>query len=180
MEPNSAQATLEQWQRDEAAVRERLAEPGVASFEQVAPLDGLTLFAHIFDGKIPPPTIGETLGFLAVEVAHGRAVFQGAPNGRVLNPMGTVHGGWYAAILDSAVACAVHSTLPVGRAYTTLEIKVNIVRALPLSVPRVRAIGEVVHAGRQVATAEGRLVGPDGTLFAHASTTCLIFDARPK
>lgn len=180
MEPNSVQATLEQWQRDEAAVRERLAEPGVASFEEVAPLDGLALFAHIFDGKIPPPTIGETLGFLAVEVAHGRAVFQGAPNARVLNPMGTVHGGWYAAILDSAVACAVHTTLPVGRAYTTLEIKVNIVRALPLSVPRVRAIGEVVHAGRQVATAEGRLVGPDGTLFAHASTTCLIFDARPK
>lgn len=180
MSDDLGQSTLEQWQRDEARIRERLAAPGVATSEQVLALDGMALFAHMFEGKIPPPTIGDTLGFVAIEVAHGRAVFQGAPNAKVLNPMGTVHGGWYAAILDSAVACAVHTTLAAGRAYTTLEIKINIVRALALSVPRVRAIGQVVHVGRQIATSEGRLVGPDGTLYAHATTTCLLFDAMRK
>jgi len=92
------------------------------------------------------------------------------------NPLGTVHGGWFATLLDSAVGCAVHSTLPAGKAYTTLELKLNIVRALTDAVPLVRAEGKVLHAGRQVATAEGRLVGPDGRLYAHATTTCLIFD----
>lgn len=87
-----------------------------------------------------------------------------------------MHGGWFAALLDSAVGCAVHSTLPAGKGYTTLELKLNIVRPLTDAVPLVRAEGKVVHGGRQVATAEGRLVGPDGKLFAHATTTCLIFD----
>jgi uncharacterized protein (TIGR00369 family) len=92
--------------------------------------------------------------------------------------MGSVHGGWFATLLDSAVGCAVHTTLPAGRAYTTLELKINIVRALTDRVPLVRAEGQVVHVGRQTATAEGRLVGHDGRLYAHATTTCLIFDLR--
>jgi uncharacterized protein (TIGR00369 family) len=90
--------------------------------------------------------------------------------------MGTVHGGWFATMLDTAMGCAVHSTLPAGKAYTTLELKLNLVRALTDAVPLVRAEGRLVHGGRQVATAEGRLVGPDGKLYAHASTTCLVFD----
>jgi uncharacterized protein (TIGR00369 family) len=94
------------------------------------------------------------------------------------NPMGTVHGGWFATLLDSAVGCAVHSTLPAGKGYTTLELKLNLVRALTDAVPLVRAEGRVLHAGRQVATAEGRLVGPDDRLYAHATTTCLIFDRQ--
>lgn len=92
--------------------------------------------------------------------------------------MGTVHGGWYAAILDSAVGCAIHTKLPAGRAYTTLELKVNMVRALTADVSVVRAEGKVIQVGRQVAIAEARIVGPDGKLYAHATTTCLVFDHR--
>ncbi|WP_335740032.1 MULTISPECIES: PaaI family thioesterase [unclassified Pseudomonas] len=92
--------------------------------------------------------------------------------------MGTVHGGWYATILDSAVGCAIHTTLPAGKAYTTLELKVNRVRALTADVAVVRAEGKVIQVGRQVAIAEGRIIGPDGKLYAHATTTCLIFDNR--
>ena len=92
------------------------------------------------------------------------------------NPLGSVHGGWIATLLDSALGCAVHTTLPVGKGYTTLELKVNFIKALTDRVPRVRAIGQVIHAGARTATAEARLVGADGTLFAHATTTCLIFD----
>ena len=111
-----------------------------------------------------------------MHIEPGHAVFQGRPQPRHYNPLGTVHGGWFATLLDSAVGCAVHSSLPAGKGYTTLELKVNIVRALTDQVPLVRAEGTVVHGGRQVATAEGRLVGPDGKLYAHATTTCLIFD----
>jgi uncharacterized protein (TIGR00369 family) len=93
--------------------------------------------------------------------------------------MGGVHGGWFATLLDSALGCAVHSALPQGKAYTTLELKVNIVRALTPKVVRVRADGRVIHVGGQTATAEARLLGPDGRLYAHASTTCLVFDVRP-
>jgi uncharacterized protein (TIGR00369 family) len=90
--------------------------------------------------------------------------------------MGGMHGGWYATLLDSCVGCAVHTTLPVGRGYATLELKLNLVRPVGPDVPLVRAEGRVLHGGRQVATAEGRLVGPDGKLYAHATTTCLVFD----
>jgi uncharacterized protein (TIGR00369 family) len=93
--------------------------------------------------------------------------------------MGIVHGGWFATILDSAMGCAVHASLPAGKGYTTLEMKLNIVRSLTEAVPLVRAEGTVIHSGRQVATAEGRLIGPDDKLYAHATTTCLIFDALP-
>ena len=90
--------------------------------------------------------------------------------------MGGLHGGWYATLLDSAVGCAVHTAMPIGRAYTTLELKLNIVRSISLKVSLVRAEGYTVHVGKQVATAEGRLYGADGTLYAHASTTCLVFE----
>ncbi|MBU6437099.1 MAG: PaaI family thioesterase, partial [Betaproteobacteria bacterium] len=100
------------------------------------------------------------------------------PSRSVYNPMGAVHGGWFATLLDSALGCAVHAALPAGRAYTTLELKVNLVRALTDAVPRVRAIGEVVHVGRQTATAQARLVDAAGRLYAHGTTTCLLFD-RP-
>jgi uncharacterized protein (TIGR00369 family) len=107
---------------------------------------------------------------------HGHALFQGRPRANHYNPLGTVHGGWFAALLDSAVGCAVHTTLPAGKAYTTLELKLNFVRPLTDAVPVVRAEGRILHSGRQVATAEGKLFGPDGKLYAHATTTCLIFD----
>ena len=91
--------------------------------------------------------------------------------------MGGVHGGWYATLLDSAMACAVHTKVPKGRSYTTAELSVNLVRGIG-KTPKLRAIGRVIHCGRQMATAEGKLVGPDGTLYAHGTTTCLIFDPK--
>ena len=166
---------LAQWYREEHAVRARLLGPGVAAQEQVRGLTGMEMFEAIFAGELPPPPMGDTLDFVPIHMAPGVAVFQGRPQPRHYNPMGTVHGGWFATLLDSAVGCAVHTTLPAGKGYTTLELKVNLVRALTEAVPLVRAEGKVIHAGRQVATAEGRIVGPDGKLYAHATTTCLIF-----
>lgn len=176
----SVEETLARWRADETRVRANIREFGVARPEQVAGLSGLQVFEAMFDGRIPAPPIGDTLGFVPVRIEHGYAVFQGAPKFAHYNPLGTVHGGWFATLLDSAVACAVHATLPVGKAYTTVELKTNIVRALTDRVPLVRAEGRVVHAGNQLATAEGRLFGPDGRLYAHASTTCLVFDARTR
>lgn len=122
--------------------------------------------------------MGDTLSFIPIQMGPGEAIFQGRPQVRHYNPMGTVHGGWYATILDSAVGCAIHTTLPAGKAYTTLEHKVNRVRALTADVAVVRAEGKVIQVGRQVAIAEGRIIGPDGKLYAHATTTCLIFANR--
>jgi uncharacterized protein (TIGR00369 family) len=127
-------------------------------------------------GELPHATIAKTLDFLLIEVGEGVAIFQGAPGSQLLNPMGTVHGGWFATLLDSAMGCAVHTLMPAGRGYTTAELSVNIVRALTPDVKRVRAEGRVLHAGRQLATAEARLVGADGKLYAHGTTTCLVFD----
>jgi len=138
----------------------------------------LQMFELMLAGELPRPPIGETMDFLPIRIEPGFALFQGRPQFRHYNPLGTVHGGWFATLLDSAMACAVHSTLAAGKGYTTLELKLNIVRALTDAVAFVRAEGKLVHAGRQVATAEGRLVGPDGKLYAHATTTCLIYD-RP-
>ena len=135
------------------------------------------MFDGIFSGRLPPPPIGETLDFLPIEIEPGRAVFQGRPLLRHYNPLGGVHGGWIATLLDSCVGCAVHSTLPAGKAYTTAELKINYVRPVTMRVPLLRAIGSVIHVGGRMATADGRLVGADGKLYAHATTTCFIFDA---
>ncbi|HUL64580.1 MAG TPA: PaaI family thioesterase [Burkholderiaceae bacterium] len=173
----TAEQTLAHWRADEERVRARLAAPGWARAGELASRSGMQVFEAIFAGDLPSPPIGDTLDFLPVHIEPGIAIFQGKPQPRHYNPLGAVHGGWFATLLDSAVGCAVHSRLPAGKAYTTLEFKVNIVRALTDAVPLVRAEGKVVHVGRQVATAEGRLVGHDGKLYAHASTTCLVFEA---
>jgi uncharacterized protein (TIGR00369 family) len=172
-----AAETLARWQADEAKVRARLGAVGWAQPGELASRSGMQLFEDMFAGNLPAPHIGATLDFVPVHIEPGVAIFQGRPNTRHYNPMGGVHGGWFATLLDSAVGCAVHSMLPAGRAYTTVELKINIVRGLTDAVPLVRAEGKVIHMGRQMATAEGRLTGPDGKLYAHASTTCLVFDA---
>jgi uncharacterized protein (TIGR00369 family) len=174
--PDPAQ-TLARWEAEEAERRKTMTTSGVPRPEQVAGLSGMQVFERMFSGELPYPPIGETLDFLPVEIEPGRAVFQGRPLFRHYNPLGTVHGGWIATLLDSCVGCAVHSTLQAGKAYTTAELKVNFVRAVTTRVPLLRAIGSVIHAGNRMATADGRLVGPDGKLYAHASTTCFIFDA---
>jgi uncharacterized protein (TIGR00369 family) len=173
--------TLAEWLAAEEHLRQRAgAGPGagVSSPEQMAQRTGLELMQALLRGELPFATISKTLDFMLVEVEHGRAVFQGTPGPGHLNPMGGVHGGWYATLLDSALGCCVHTALPQGKAYTTLELKVNLIRALTPKVQRVRAIGQVVHVGNQTATAEARLVGPDGKLYAHGTTTCLVFDLK--
>ena len=170
---------LSAWLTQESEVVARLQQgpgPGVARPEQLAGKTGLELMQGMLSAEIPYAAIAKTLDFCLIEVSAGVAIFQGTPGTAHLNPMGTVHGGWYATLLDSALGCAVHTLMPAGRAYTTAELSVNIVRALPLKVQRVRAEGKVIHCGRQLATADARLVGPDGTLYAHATATCLVFD----
>jgi len=170
---------LEQWLAQEREILARIDAgpgPGVARPDQIAGLTGLQQMQAMLRGDLPYAAIAKTLDFLIVEVDEGRAVFQGTPGTTHLNPMGTVHGGWFATLLDSALGCAVHTRMAPGRGYTTAELGVNLVKALTPKVPRVRAEGRVIHCGRQLATAEARLVGPDGTLYAHATTTCLVFD----
>lgn len=172
---------LARWMAEEAEVVARMDRgpgPGVARPEQLEGRSGLQLMQAMLRGELPYPEIGQTMDFHLIDVGEGRAVFQGTPRQQHLNPMGTVHGGWFATLLDSALGCAVHTMLPPGRGYTTAELGVNLVRAITPKVPRVRAEGRVIHCGRQLATAEARLVGPDGTLYAHATTTCLVFE-RP-
>lgn len=180
----NAGSPLEAWIAAETAQFARQAAggagAGVARPEQVEGLDGLAVLQAMLRGELPSPPIARTLDFLLVEVERGRAVFQGTPRFEHLNPLGTVHGGWFATLLDSALGCAVHSMLPAGRGYTTAELGVNLVRAITPQLARVRAEGQVVHCGRQLATATARLVGPDGTLYAHASTTCLVFERPPR
>lgn len=173
-----ADTTLAAWQARDAELRARRLRSGLGRPEQFAGLTGMQVFEAMLRGDIPIPPISETLDFLLVEAEPGRVQFQGKPQFAHYNPLGSVHGGWIATLLDSALACAVHTLLPVGKTYTTLELKVNYVKALTDRVPLVRAVGEIIYSGGRIGTSQGKLVGPDGTLFAHATTTCIVLDAR--
>ena len=177
----ATQAVLQQWIADGEASDARMARagPGVATPEQWAGRTGLEQMQAMLDGLLPYAPIARTLDFSLIQVGHGVALFQGRPGPAHLNPMGGVHGGWFATLLDSALGCAIHTMMPAGRGYTTAELSVNFVRGLSPKVGRVRAEGKVIHCGKQLATAEARLFGPDGTLFAHATTTCLVFELPP-
>lgn len=178
----NAADTLQAWLAAEQEILGRMeagAGAGVARPEQVAGKTGLEVMQAMLRGELPYPPIARTLDFTIIEAGEGHAIFQGTPGPAHLNPMGTVHGGWYATLLDSALGCAVHTRMPAGRGYTTAELGVNLVKAIPRQVARVRAEGRVLHCGRQLATAEARLYGPDGTLYAHATTTCLVFEMPP-
>lgn len=176
----SVHQTLGDWRDQEAVVRKRLGDTAPLPRDKVAGMSGMQVFESIFSGELPSPPIGETMDFIPIHMEHGVAIFQGKPLRRHYNPLGTVHGGWYCTLLDSAMGCAVHTTLSAGKGYTTLELKVNMLRALTDAVELVRAEGKVIHVGRQVATAEARLVGSDGKVYGHATTTCLIFDQSNK
>ena len=175
--PLSPADLLARWQAADDDWRKRSVRYGVATREQVAGKSGLAIFQAMIAGKLPAPPISRTLDFILVEAEHGRVVFQGRPGFAHYNPMGMVHGGWFATLLDSALGCAVASILPAGKAYTTAELKVNIVRPLSDKVPFVRAESRIIHGGGRMATSDARLTGPDGKLYAHGSTTCFIFDA---
>lgn len=174
--PTPTDEVLAQWLQRETEIRQTMLPHGIVPMHEVLPQSGLQLLQGMLDGKTPHASFSKTVDFLLVDVSEGKAVFQGTPGDGHLNPMGTIHGGWFATLLDSAMGCSVHSMMPPGKAYTTAELNVNLVKALTPKVPRVRAIAEVVHCGKQLATAQARLVGPDGTLYAHATSTCLVFN----
>ena len=173
--------TLETWLAEEAkamAIYAAGSGEGVASRDQIAGKTGLEMMKAILQGELPAAPIGKSMNFCLIHLEEGQTIFQGTPKPAFFNPLGTIHGGWIATLLDSALGCAVHTKMPVGRAYTPAELSVNMVRALSPKVERVRAIANVLHCGRQLATAEAKLVGPDGTLYAHATTTCLVFEVK--
>jgi len=137
---------------------------------------GLELLQRMMRGELPRPPISEVLDFTLVEAEPGRVAFEGNPRAAFFNPIGSVHGGWVATLLDSCVGCAVHSMLPAGKGYTTVELKVNFVRPVMPESGRLRAEGRVIHVGNRIGTAEGRLTDAAGRLYAHATTTCLVFE----
>jgi len=149
-------------------------EYGVVPTGTAKTISGLQLLTAIMEGTLPAPPIQKALDFRLVEVALGHTVFAGTPKFEYYNPIGSVHGGYTAALLDSCMACAVHSTLEVGYSYATLEIKINYVRAMTTDTGEVRAEGKVINSGKRIATAEGRLFDSVGKLYAHGTTTCFI------
>ena len=164
------------WEKDYAALLARVKGPGVIESARAATMSGLELLQGIASGGVPFPPINKTLDFYLLEVEKGRAVFQGLPGMQHYNPISTVHGGFHATLLDSAMACAIHSLISAGQAYTTLEFKVQLVRPLTDKTGPVRAEGKVIASGRRTATSEGRLVDEQGRLYSHGTTTCMIFD----
>ena len=149
----------------------------ISNAVEASNMSGLDSLRAVIAGKIPHSPMSQTLDFMLISADDGIVTFQGAPNSKPLNPMGTVHGGWFATLLDSALGCAVLTKLPAGTLYATAELSLNLVRAITPEVSRVRAIGNVIHCGRRMATAEAKLIGADGTLFAHATTTCLVLQS---
>jgi len=148
---------------------------GVTPVEQVRAIDGLTFIKGIKDGVYPAPPISQALGFWMAEVELGRVVFGYETKADHYNPLGSVHGGIAATLLDSVMGCCIHTTLKPGSGFTTLEIKINYVRAMTDKTGEVRAEGKIINVGSRIATSEGRLVDSAGKLLAHGTTTCLIF-----
>ena len=151
---------------------------GVVPPDVLRAYDGLSFLQGIIAGTLPNPPISEVLDFHLIAVTSGSATFEGVPAFRHYNPIGTVHAGFAATLLDSALGCAIFSTLAKGDAWTTLELKVNLVRPLTKDTGPVRAEGRVIHRGRSVATSEGDVKDSAGKLYAHATTTCMIFAGK--
>ncbi|UCG22483.1 MAG: PaaI family thioesterase [Deltaproteobacteria bacterium] len=138
-------------------------------------MTGLDYLRAIESGDIPPPPIARLLGFRLTRVDLGQAVFELEPGEHHYNPIGMVHGGVASTVLDSAMGCAVHSTLPAGTGYSTVELKINFIRPLSTDTGKVLCEARVIHSGGRIATAEGKLADKNGKLYAHGTTTCLIF-----
>jgi uncharacterized protein (TIGR00369 family) len=165
-----------------AARRERTIhwEDPLATVRAGARMSGRDYLEAITRGELPPPPIGQLLGFTFEEIAEGRVRMRLAPAEYHYNPIGVVHGGVAATLLDSVMGCAVHSALPAGRGYTTLEIKVNYLKAMRIDTGEVAAEGRVVQIGRQIAMAEGRITDKEGLIYAAGTTTCLLLDHPPE
>ncbi|RZI84954.1 MAG: PaaI family thioesterase [Microbacterium sp.] len=149
----------------------------VLTLDDLARMSGLELMTAVAEGTVTGPNVGNLLGMSLVEVTDGTATFQLSPDERMLNPLGTIHGGIAATLLDSAMGCAVHTTLAPGVGYTTGQLNVHYLRAMKPGMGPVFATGTVLHRGRKQSTAEGKLFSADGKLLAHGTTTCLILGA---
>lgn len=147
---------------------------GVFGQAQMAELAGYTLLRRVADGDVPHAPIYRAFGFKLVQVDVGRVAVAGTPSKRFYNPIGSIHGGYISALLDTCMGCAVHSGLSAGQTYTTIDITVNFVRALRHDSGEVTAYGSVIHSGRRIATAEARLTDAAGKLYAHGLSTCAI------
>lgn len=150
---------------------------GSVPLDEALKLSGLEFLSAIRDGKLPHPPIAETAGFQLVVVEPGFVVWEGEPKPAYFNPLGGIHGGWIATLLDSCMGCAGHTTLPAGVPYTTVDLKVNYVRAVTPKLGMMRAEGKVLHAGRKLLSIEGRLVDGNGKLYAHGVSACITLDA---
>jgi uncharacterized protein (TIGR00369 family) len=148
---------------------------GVATSEEVAGMTGLEMLQAMIEGKVPAPPIAQTLSFWLTEVSDGYAVFEGDAGAHLLNPLGIVHGGWALTLIDSATGCAAHTTLPPGVGYATVETKANMSRAITKDTGRVRAEGRVVNRGRQIISADARIIDAKGRILAHGTSTLLVF-----
>ena len=151
---------------------------GVVPREVLTAGTGLAFLQALLDGDHPPPPFSRATGIYLREIAEGRVIFAGKPSAEFLNPIGTVHGGWTSAILDSAMACAVHTTLKAGEGYTTVEMKINFVRPVLPSLGELTCEGRVIHRGGTLATSEGKLLDAAGKLLAHGTETCMIIEAK--
>ena len=149
--------------------------PDVASLDDIKAHSGIDFLRRIASGEVPQPPITRTLGFRLAEVAPGFALFTMTPQYRHYNPIGSVHGGVAATLLDSCMSCSVQTHLEKGLGYTTLELKVNMVRPITEKTGPIRAEGRSLYVGRRSATAEGKIIDANGTLLAHGTTTCMIF-----
>jgi uncharacterized protein (TIGR00369 family) len=151
-------------------------EIGVTPTEVMASMAGIDFVRAMFDGKLPTPPIMQTVEPFDSTAEPGVVVFHSIPGFRHYNPIGSVHGGYAATLLDSAMGLAVHSMLPIGTGYTTLEFKISFIRGMTKDTGPVRTEGRTLNVGRRAATAEGRITDGKGRLLAHATTTCLVFE----
>jgi len=141
---------------------------------------GLDYFQAMSDGKLPMPPLLQTLDFRVESIEKGKAIFAFEPQEFHYNPIGTVHGGVISAILDSAMGCSIHSLLPAGTGYTTLELKVNFLKAITIKSGELKAVGKVIHSGSRTALVEAQLIDEKGTIYAHGVSTCLIFNLKAE
>ena len=138
-------------------------------------MTGLQQLEAMVAGAVPPPSIASTLDFTLKEISYGKAAFEGKPSSKHLNPMGSVHGGYAATLLDSALGCSIHTMMEPGENYTTVDLNIKYLRAMKPGMGLVTATSEVVHKGRKIATADAKLIGEDGKIYATGNTTCAVF-----
>lgn len=148
---------------------------GVATPDQIAGMSGREVLEAMITGRLPAAPIARLMGFDLVDVGDGIAIFQGEPNADLLNPLGTVHGGWALTLIDSAGGCAAHSTLAPGFGYTTIETKANFARPITPNNGPIRAEGRVVTAGRRIIATEIRMIDTRDRIVAHGTSTLMIF-----